>query len=422
MTGTTTERFPRWLPAVCAVLAATSGTHCDGTGKYKIYWKFADAEISSAKVCSTRGVEKIQISVLKAGSNRTVTSHTARCYPAFRRGPALDPGTYDLRVEGLGFDGRPLSNPQTGEPYALSFAYGVRVREAKVVTVEVTLTRPPACADGVDNDEDGLVDSLDPGCWLTGDKGYVVVDADGRHTYVPGDDDETDPPELPQAGTIALTWTVRGSTDGCADVGPTGAQWTTVSLNGAAEVMYPCTDGGATVAVTPGENHLEAWLADDQQRALSAALTRDASVLAGEQLPVHLEFSTATLLTDTLEFTLFWETASSGCQDASPMVSDHGVLLEDPITDATVTAQLMPYGTPVDGTEQSFTSCVHPPELLSIAPELPVGRYRLTVWGRQALGAVCWFSRFEDLTVGPGASDPFELTVERVDATGLCAP
>lgn len=52
------------------------------------------------------------------------------------------------------------------------------------------------CSDGVDNDGDGLVDALDPGCW-----------ADGVNpaTYDPTDDDETNAVDVLDSGALAKT-------------------------------------------------------------------------------------------------------------------------------------------------------------------------------------------------------------------------
>jgi len=52
------------------------------------------------------------------------------------------------------------------------------------------------CNDGVDNDDDGLIDESDPGCW---------IDPEDSQTYDPEDNDETDITEIPiQEGDIVI--------------------------------------------------------------------------------------------------------------------------------------------------------------------------------------------------------------------------
>ena len=52
-------------------------------------------------------------------------------------------------------------------------------------------SQDPECSDGLDNDNDGMGDSLDPGCW---------TDTEDSSTYNPSDDDESDATSACQDG------------------------------------------------------------------------------------------------------------------------------------------------------------------------------------------------------------------------------
>jgi hypothetical protein len=179
--------------SILAVGASGSWLGCDEDGRYTLSWRFEDAEITSAGVCAERGVEVIRVTVFRAGTNNQVAGHIEPCSPAEQSGPGLSSGTYDLKVEALRFDGRVFRHPETQEQLVFGWVENVRVREGKRSPASITLTRAPRCLDGVDNDDDRLVDALDPGCWQLNSKGEIVTDEQGDHIYEPLDDDETDP-------------------------------------------------------------------------------------------------------------------------------------------------------------------------------------------------------------------------------------
>ncbi|TPV93852.1 MAG: hypothetical protein B7733_18230 [Myxococcales bacterium FL481] len=87
------------------------------------------------------------------------------CFPrAFQEeqamldGPALDAGTYELVLTGLVRGQRSYSRSEVRtEPFVVE-------ENATIDLDPVYIPSPTACEDGLDNDEDGLVDLVDPSC------------------------------------------------------------------------------------------------------------------------------------------------------------------------------------------------------------------------------------------------------------------
>jgi hypothetical protein len=144
------------LPLIVAVAA------CGEQGSYELRWSIACAtgavescSIRTAKDCSDAGFDAVQV----------VASHELErvraLFPCFGplgpagQGPGLDAGAVSLEVSALSPGGQLLSGPVSVDAV---------IPGAGLVPVGVTLPRPPACSDGVDNDGDGMVDMLDPGC------------------------------------------------------------------------------------------------------------------------------------------------------------------------------------------------------------------------------------------------------------------
>jgi hypothetical protein len=76
----------------------------------------------------------------------------------------IDAGDYILQVTPLNPRGERLTDPRTGVAVAPVEVPVTVPSEGTTATDPVTLTPNPACADGVDNDGDGLIDLADPDC------------------------------------------------------------------------------------------------------------------------------------------------------------------------------------------------------------------------------------------------------------------
>lgn len=184
-----------------------------------------DVEMSNASVCSRAGVSDVEVWVVDE-LNRVVDQFDRPCFPErFRqaggsiRGATLSPGDYTILVAGTRANGLPwgtcLGDSSTEDPsdsdtdgfvgddtdgdsavctgesvrgfLAAADALGTPMCNDGVCNVglescdcttftveaektqrldDFVLAAPPDCEDGIDGDEDGLVDQLDPGCQL----------------------------------------------------------------------------------------------------------------------------------------------------------------------------------------------------------------------------------------------------------------
>jgi hypothetical protein len=154
-------------PAALVLLAALALaiTGCGDPTSYELSWTIGCANpgddactIKSVRQCSALGVDAIAAQALVGGSDKG----TAR-FPCFDQargsasavGPDLPSGDVTLEVSALSASGHVLSGP---------VSVNVTVPSEGNAPVSVDLPVPLSCADGVDNDGDGLVDLLDPDC------------------------------------------------------------------------------------------------------------------------------------------------------------------------------------------------------------------------------------------------------------------
>ena len=140
---------------------------CGEAGSYELSWVIAcdsseakactACAMDSAMGCSKVGLDSIMVRVLRGTAEEAVS--TFPCFSsqdgALGRGPGLEPGDVTLEVSGLSPGGQQLTGPVTTR---------VNIPDTGLRKGCVALLAPVACADGVDNDGDGLVDGLDPQC------------------------------------------------------------------------------------------------------------------------------------------------------------------------------------------------------------------------------------------------------------------
>jgi hypothetical protein len=141
---------------------------CGQKGSYELNWALTTAgaanprrEIQSTRDCSQVGLDSIEVIATDQTGGKNPTLSVFPCYSQsdgpLGRGPELDDGLYTLEVSGLSAGGQVLTGPVEVEG-------GVKISGDGFVGCDVDLPTPAACADGVDNDGDGLVDLFDPGC------------------------------------------------------------------------------------------------------------------------------------------------------------------------------------------------------------------------------------------------------------------
>ena len=149
-------------PLLLLALLALGGG-CGATRSYEVHLAIgcspASADrcrVRSVRQCSAAGIDAVEVAAVQ-GEARTTDRFP--CFTpgegAVARGPDLAAGPVTLEVVPLGPSGLRLARPVTAR---------ARIPSEGFVRVYVTLPRPPACADGVDNDRDGRVDLADPGC------------------------------------------------------------------------------------------------------------------------------------------------------------------------------------------------------------------------------------------------------------------
>ena len=149
------------LPVLLA--AAVGGAGCGPDGSYTLSWTITGETSADAYGCSSHGIDGIQVQALHATSLEPASLVTFPCAPHFGE-HKIDAGDYVLQVTPLNARGERLTDPRTGVAVA-PVEVPVKVpSEGTTNTDAVTLTPNPACADGVDNDGDGLVDLADPDC------------------------------------------------------------------------------------------------------------------------------------------------------------------------------------------------------------------------------------------------------------------
>ncbi len=149
---------------LCVFAFALIAGGCGEAGSYELSWtiskldgKAAPCTVSSVHTCSKAGLDSLQVVVLRTGDAEETALHP--CYTpgdgALGRGPDLTDGPVTLRVTGLSPGGQQLTSP---------VEVSADIPLEGLVKVKINLPRPPRCADGVDNDGDGLVDLKDPEC------------------------------------------------------------------------------------------------------------------------------------------------------------------------------------------------------------------------------------------------------------------
>jgi hypothetical protein len=397
---------PRALFASLLLIATSLGGGCEGHGEFRITWRFADGDVTSAGDCSRRGVERVVIT-FENDRGGTVKRFEFPCGRGDSKVRTVPEGTYQVRVQAFGPSGLPFTDPETGETALIHFLTGFQVTDDDGVTEQqVVFTPNPPCADFVDNDGDGLVDAADPGC----------LDKDGDYDPDParGEEDDQGP------GVLAVSWQINQGRDGCDEVQPAGAPGASVVVDGLEAARFDCVAGSGELTLAAGPHSVALRLLDPDEQVLATTPSRDITLI--QDTTETLEFDVAPADFDSpqtgeLRLTLEWGSAGQSCGDASPMVADQSLLLldeADQVVDATLVG-----GQTLDDTAGQ---CVDASTIQRVDGLLPVGDYFLSVTGYEAGGAGCWQLPELAVRVDIGPNPLWELVVPTVDATGACAP
>ena len=138
---------------------------CGEAGSYELSWNIGCDKTKACTTCTldnAMGCSKVGLDSMEVRVFRGAVEEEGSIFPCFSqqdgalgRGPGLDPGKVRLEVSGVSPGGQQLTEPVSTE---------VTIPDTGMAAACVKVPLPTACADGVDNDGDGLVDGDDPGC------------------------------------------------------------------------------------------------------------------------------------------------------------------------------------------------------------------------------------------------------------------
>ena len=183
---------PRLIAAAVALVGCTSEP------SFTVSWHLVDAPgmdasegdaPAGAQACASVGLSKVRVTTLASGFNSAgqcedtiVDERSYACYAGLPvEGPTLEPGSYTLLIQGLRRNGAPWAcdtdeldltcdeTPAEESCYARATVEIEVGADGKLTSptepILAALAKPLPCDDGIDNDGDGRVDGVDPGCF-----------------------------------------------------------------------------------------------------------------------------------------------------------------------------------------------------------------------------------------------------------------
>lgn len=150
------------LTTALVLAGALGSSACGDDPSYTLRWRFIDEEPGpfSARNCGARGVESFLGTETSAdGSRRTFRAVCGM--GELRR--SLPEGTWTVSLVGVDPAGNPPSATEVAMLTGTAGPFEVKLGGPEPI-VEVAVPVRKECADGIDNDGDGLVDADDGGC------------------------------------------------------------------------------------------------------------------------------------------------------------------------------------------------------------------------------------------------------------------
>jgi hypothetical protein len=146
---------------LCAV-AALGQAGCHQSGSYRLSWDFlvdtsgSAAEQPASAGCGQHGVDAIFVIAVDTTGDSDQAFAICTSGEMTRSVPA---GSWSIQIQGIDASRAviPAVQPTATLPVVV-------VNDGEQSDLAVTLTPPPACSDGIDNDGDGRVDLADPDC------------------------------------------------------------------------------------------------------------------------------------------------------------------------------------------------------------------------------------------------------------------
>lgn len=132
-------------------------------------WRIGDPlddapPLTAVKQCSDVGIFLVRVTI--SLGDAVIWVDEQPCF-SIVEAPPLEPGEYQIEVEGLRRNGEPWAFDPAVDLATDRIAYAsstVVVSDGVLPSIEVALRPPLECDDGIDNDVDGTVDGQDPGC------------------------------------------------------------------------------------------------------------------------------------------------------------------------------------------------------------------------------------------------------------------
>ena len=423
--------------------AACALAGCSEDPSFKFRWRVAanateladPPPLVNSRQCADVGISNVLAQVLVpdggtrqgAPTGLVVWQRDYACFPLKFRdpdflatGPSLDSGDYTLLLTGRGRNGTTwLADPSDPDSDALVVATADLVVGGGTRTVDapLALLAPPQCQDGVDNDQDGLVDLGDPPCR----KGDPLTASE--------DDDIA-------GSTFVLSTTFFGGNDAfsCVDagIGVVRARVLDASDTAVLDETQVCSGNlvtfplfGADLAA--GEYSLELTAESPTGTVLTAPYTEAFTVDPefGVVVRVEHDFSPDQFdpaLTGTPNFALILPDALGGSRNCDPG-TDNALQIDE------LTFQVLDgEGTPVDpntfdvaeilvGVEGDQVARIQCTDLRIDAPDLTFGSFTLEASGWS--GGVRCFETTEPVSLAPRQSPLFlSVPLSRISTDG----
>ena len=402
------------------VLALALAPACAESPSVELRWRIQAEDLeegaepptlTSIRQCTSVGISSLRLTTRQDGF--PVDVRELPCFPdefsagsGLAPGPELDPGTYELTLQGL--------RRSTGTPWAegVSVSADVTINDGAVALLEdLVLPAPPTCDDGIDNDGDGYVDSADIDCRVTnpresnqvtniqffvspsflGDNPYVTCGTVGITTFRLRVDDDPSTDRVIGCSTLTSSFSRR--------IDPEQEEHS-VSITGLDFDNVAVTETKVTEFTVTGAQ--------------------------GKPIDVDAAFTGTDLLstlTAPIQFIVAFEPGEDAAKDFRYCAADADSSLEiaeltarvvDLETDEPVDTILV--GGDLDGTALDGTPfACHATPL--ITADLDWGNYGIELTGRSAAGDVCYST--EPVQAGPGIL--INVILPRASSEGTCA-
>jgi hypothetical protein len=395
-------------------LAALSG--CAEDPSFYLRWQLATEEnlddpdeLASAFDCSKHGVTRVRLRTFRTSDGAEWDNREYACYPQeFEKddpvgGPELDPGEYEIIIEGLGRDGFPWPcDPDDEERacYAVAEA-NVTILEdpdKKPVIDDLVLLAPIECVDGIDNDGDGQTDQADPAC---------LVEPEG-----PESDDNFET-------LLTLDLEFLGNPD--IDCGQVGVSHVGLFMEGFELSPVPCASQIAPFSLPlDAQDYILEVVGLDGEEGDAVTVTKQLMVTGGAYTAETIEFGASDFLepiVSSIQFDLgyvpFEDATTRRCVDtnfnSALVIDDVEFRVRDVDADAFLDAVALGMEGIATDAGNGWLSTPCPNSVLETAP-LTWGRYELEARGL-ASGIPC-FENTEPVLLEPAA--PTQIEVPRI--------